>query len=235
MITFEKWPKIDRLSNTQINITEKINGSNAAVQIRPITQQQYDEEFLTWELDDFDPSSGARVVPSHWLTMVAGPDENNHFVVGAQSRKRLIWPGSDNFAFAGWVKANAKELVDLLGPGRHFGEWWGLGIQGGHGMDRKIFSLFDQHRWTSVANQREDWTVRADAIGMTTVPLLYTGKFTHSAIPDSLNMLRQNGSFAAAAYGVSGFKAEGVIVHFPYLDLRLKAFVENDDVPKGLQ
>jgi hypothetical protein len=235
MIEFEAWPKTERLSNITITVTEKINGSNAAVIIKPITQEEYDQEQLTWKVDDFDPSSGARLVPHHWLTMVAGADDQNHFVVGAQSRKRLIWPGNDNFAFAGWVNANAKKLVDLLGPGRHFGEWWGQGIQGGHGMDRKVFSLFNQHRWSGVAEHRADWIDIASEMNMTWVPLLYSGKFNHEVIPHTLNLLRENGSFAAAAYGVNGFKAEGVVINFPYLDVRLKAFVENDELPKSLQ
>lgn len=233
MITFEKWPKIDRLSNTLVTVTEKIDGSNAAVIIKPMTQEEYTAEMKTWELDDFNPSSGARVVPQEWLTLVAGKEEGQLYAIGAQSRKHLIWPGSDNFGFAGWVKANAKVLADLLGPGRHFGEWWGQGIQGGHGMDRKVFSLFDQHRWSGVAQQRSDWIDRAGEINMTYVPLIYTGKFSHDVVPYSINLLRQNGSIAAAAYGVS-HKAEGVVIELPYLDVRFKAFLENDDLPKSL-
>lgn len=48
----------------------------------------------------------------------------------AGSRNRWITPEDDNYGFAKWVRANAEELK-LLGPGRHFGEWWGNGIQRG--------------------------------------------------------------------------------------------------------
>jgi hypothetical protein len=34
-----------------------------------------------------------------------------------------------------------------LGPGRHFGEWWGAGIQRRYGLTEKRFSLFNVTRW----------------------------------------------------------------------------------------
>ena len=34
-----------------------------------------------------------------------------------------------------------------LGPGRHFGEWWGHGIQRNYGLKEKRFSLFNVQRW----------------------------------------------------------------------------------------
>lgn len=66
--------------------------------------------------------------------------------VGAQSRTRLITPDNDNYGFAKWVEDNREELVKL-GPGHHYGEWWGLGIQRGYGLEEKRFSLFNTKRW----------------------------------------------------------------------------------------
>jgi hypothetical protein len=40
------------------------------------------------------------------------------------SRTRWITPESDNFGFARWATEHKDELLQL-GPGRHFGEWWG--------------------------------------------------------------------------------------------------------------
>ena len=37
--------------------------------------------------------------------------------------------------------------MTFLVPGRHFGEWWGSGIQRGYGLDEKTFSLFNAYRW----------------------------------------------------------------------------------------
>lgn len=66
------------------------------------------------------------------------------WVVTAQSRTRVITPGkNDNFGFAAWVQSNYYALADLLGPGYHYGEWWGQGIQRGYGLKERRFSLFN--------------------------------------------------------------------------------------------
>ena len=63
------------------------------------------------------------------------------------SRTRWITPGKeDNYGFAGWVYEHHNEFLKL-GPGRHFGEWWGKGIQRGYGLTEKRFSLFNVIRW----------------------------------------------------------------------------------------
>ncbi len=72
--------------------------------------------------------------------------------IAAQSRAKIITPNDDNYGFAGWVERNADELKTLLGPGYHFGEWWGNGIQRKYGMDKKVFSLFNVHRWGELIN-----------------------------------------------------------------------------------
>ena len=61
-------------------------------------------------------------------------------LVVAGSRNRYLTVDDDNFGFAKWVKANEEELRAGLGVGRHFGEWWGLGIQRGYGLQEKRFS-----------------------------------------------------------------------------------------------
>jgi hypothetical protein len=68
--------------------------------------------------------------------------------IGAASRTRLIFPGkdTDNFGFAAWVQDNREELLKL-GPGRHFGEWFGQGIQSGYGLKERRFALFNVNRW----------------------------------------------------------------------------------------
>ncbi|HLE80817.1 MAG TPA: RNA ligase family protein, partial [Dehalococcoidia bacterium] len=63
----------------------------------------------------------------------------------AGSRNRWITPEADNFGFARWVKEHEEELRSL-GPGRHYGEWWGSGIQRGYGLKEKRFSLFNVSR-----------------------------------------------------------------------------------------
>jgi hypothetical protein len=71
--------------------------------------------------------------------------EDGEFLTG--SRNRWVTPGKqDNYGFSRWAHEHKDELM-TLGPGRHFGEWWGLGIQRGYGLQEKRFSLFATHRW----------------------------------------------------------------------------------------
>lgn len=70
--------------------------------------------------------------------------------VGAASRNRLISVDDDNYGFAAWVEANKDELVKL-GPGRHFGEWYGKGIQRNYGLSERRFALFNGGQWGDAA------------------------------------------------------------------------------------
>lgn len=70
--------------------------------------------------------------------------------IGAQSRTRLITPEDDNYGFARWVDNNAEQLKSDLGPGHHFGEWWGQGIQRGYNLVEKRFSLFNPTKQSSI-------------------------------------------------------------------------------------
>src|SRR5678815_2758188 len=72
------------------------------------------------------------------------PDDSSYVLAG--SRNRWITPEDDNYGFATWVRDNATELLKL-GPGRHFGEWWGAGIQRRYGLTEKRWSLFNSGRW----------------------------------------------------------------------------------------
>ena len=72
-------------------------------------------------------------------------DQNN---IAAQSRNKLIYPNDDNYGFAKWVEDNKEDLL-TLGPGHHYGEWWGRGIGRNYGQTERFFSLFNTHRWGS--------------------------------------------------------------------------------------
>lgn len=219
MIEFEAWPKTPRLSAGGVTITEKIDGTNAAVIIMP--------ENTKWDEFHAEPRL-SNAVSRMWV-----PDKDQVYLIGAQSRKRLIFPGEDNAGFAAWVQWNAGELLDLLGPGRHFGEWWGQGIQRRYGMDRKVFSLFNTHKWHKIAAERDDWWERARNINMDTVPLMHVGKFSDYFIQSALDDLRNNGSYAAASWGFAGQRAEGIILHHASLSGNLKVLLENDDISKS--
>ena len=134
------------------------------------------------------------------------------------SRTRWITPESDNFGFAAWVRGNEDELR-RLGPGTHYGEWWGAGIQRGYGQGTKRFSLFNTSRW-------EDGPPPA---GVGVVPILYQGPFSTDVVERELEDLRSGGSRVAP-----GFKpAEGVVVYLPAARALFKATLDSDGVPKS--
>jgi hypothetical protein len=140
--------------------------------------------------------------------------EDGEFLVG--SRSRWITPGDDNFGFARWAYEHKDELM-LLGPGHHFGEWWGRGIQRGYGLDVKVFSLFNAGRWAA------DNT--PPVVGV--VPILYAGPLSDEAIDDALYNLDLFGSKAAPGF----MQPEGLIVY--HTQSRQTYKVTLDDNHKG--
>jgi len=143
--------------------------------------------------------------------------------VAAQSRKRLITPADDNFGFAQWVAHNAEELAALLGPGRHFGEWWGSGIQRGYGLGKgeRRLSLFNVTRYAGLDT--------SSVPGLGLVPVLYEGPFTTEAVKDTLAALAASGSWASPGFP----NPEGIIVYHSAASTMFKVTVEGDESPKG--
>lgn len=135
------------------------------------------------------------------------------------SRTRWIKPGDDNFGFAAWCEANKEELLKL-GPGRHFGEWWGKGIQRGYGLDHRRFSLFNTKKWA-------DETIRPACCHV--VPVLYQGVFTTGAVEDCIGALRYNGSLAAPGF----MKPEGVVVYHVAAGIGFKKTLLKDEQAKS--
>ena len=136
----------------------------------------------------------------------------------AGSRTRWITPESDNFGFARWVAEHAEELRTGLGVGRHFGEWWGLGIQRRYDQDRKRFSLFNTSKWAETRPACCD-----------VVPILYSGLFHSASIDEALANLKEKGSVAAPGF----MKPEGVVIYHVALRGYFKKTIEKDDAGKG--
>lgn len=204
-IAFQEFPKIPRYRR-EVALTEKLDGTNAAVVWVPVTTDH------NGDLDTNPNSIAVRLlVDQH------GADIGYHFLF-AQSRSRFIIPGVDNYGFAKWVSEHVDELM-TLGPGAHFGEWWGYGIQRGYGMPEKHFSLFNVNRWGEGKQARP---VCCDV-----VPLL--GYFTPDKINEVVEQLRTLGSVAAPGY----LRPEGVIVWHSQSKQYYKILLENDDVPKS--
>lgn len=171
-MNFIKWPKIPRLKNEVFHISEKIDGTNACIVIERSPAI------------DFDSTTPIATLRKNGIG----------FNVGAQSRTRLITPEDDNYGFAGWVQTNAEQLLEDLGEGHHFGEWWGQGIQRGYDLKEKRFSLFNPTKQSSVCSN---------------VPILESGSDLNYMITDASNQLLVFGSSAAPGY----MKPEGLVIY----------------------
>lgn len=150
--------------------------------------------------------------------------------VYAQSRKKLIYPGKqDNAGFAGFVAEQADEFRELLGPGLHFGEWVGPGIQSNrYGLSEKRFALFNVVRWISTERPK-----RVDV-----VPALYQGVFSEHALHAVLHELRKNGSMYAREHTpfnspLTIRDAEGAVLFHARANVAFKVTLENDEMSKG--
>lgn len=214
---FAEFPKIPRLSREAI-VTEKIDGSNAQISIVPLTTADWGRDF-----------SGA----VH-LDPVDAPEA---VAIYAGSRTRWVQPGktTDNYGFAAWVQENAGQLK-MLGPGRHFGEWYGCGINRAYGLDHRRFALFNTSRWqpielgektgAGVVDTERGIIVRCCHV----VPLIWRSVFDTRDADSAVEMLRSHGSFA-----VPGFlKPEGIVVYNVAANQTFKKLLENDELPKGL-
>lgn len=126
-------------------------------------------------------------------------EETDTMLIG--SRNRWIDHHNDNYGFHKWCMENEEELRKL-GPGHHYGEWWGQGIQRRYDMDQKVFSLFNAPRWEGNPDKPECCDV---------VPIVFTGTQSEYDIEFETN-LKFNPSVAAERYGVYFENIEGYVI-----------------------
>lgn len=208
MTDFVPYPKVPRLSRDVV-ITEKLDGSNAQVLIVPGLKY----------FDMTKPPAPLAVIPSPVPSFVAQAD----LVVLAGSRNRFVTPDADNYGFASWVKANAPELVDHLGEGQHFGEWWGRGINRNYSLPEKRFSLFNVKRWGT--HDTHQGRVGPCYV----VPTLYTGEFDTNRIRGVMAELKRDGSRASPGF----MNPEGIMIYHTAANQLFKKTFETDEQPKG--
>lgn len=161
--------------------------------------------------------------------------DDGEFLVG--SRTRWITPADDNFGFAAWAHEHRDELIAGLGPGHHFGEWWGRRIQRGYGLSERRFSLFNATRWAdgeplpipSLDPRAEPKMQQVPPACCHVVPVLLRGPFRTDAIDHCLDILRERGSYAAPGFA----NPEGVVVFHVAGNVGFKRTLERDDEPKS--
>lgn len=143
--------------------------------------------------------------------------EDGQLLIG--SRTRYITPDDDNFGFARWVMDHEAE-VRALGKGRHYGEWYGAGIQRGYGLKEKRFALFNVLRppesLPPIFSQ---------------VPVLYRGASAQADPSYWIQELLRTGSRAVPGWAAP----EGVVVWHLGTDSRYKKLCLGDDYHKGQQ
>lgn len=220
---FEAFPKIPRF-NRDIVISEKIDGTNAQI---CITHEKVD--YLTRE---GDKSTSVVIGDYH---------------IRAGSRNRWLDPHNDNYGFCNWVFEHS-EVLAKLGEGRHFGEWWGLGIQRTYDLDHKRFSLFNSGRWGRVKEEAKNETgeVKHNPFNLVpeldVVPVLYQGllqqpspdyaghvEFWTMATAEILAALENQGSRAAPGF----MNPEGIIVYHTQSRQSYKITLEGDEKGKS--
>ncbi len=174
---FTKFPKIPRLDNLEMEITQKMDGTNAQILI--------------------------------------SPDDNGDLEVWAGSRNRWLTENHDNFGFAKFVKENETALIELLGEGRHFGEWCGPGINSGEGLPEKTLFLFNADRWGA-----SKLIPRVQC-----VPRLYVGRVDLSHVELAMRNLATHGSMVVRDF----MEVEGVVVKIG--NLSFKELFKREDKP----
>jgi hypothetical protein len=142
--------------------------------------------------------------------------EDGGFYTG--SRTRWITPETDNFGFSKWAHEHKEELL-TLGAGRHFGEWWGSGIQRGYGLPKgkRRFSLFNTSRWE---NERPACCH--------VVPVLWRGLFDDFNPSLVMVSLRLTGSTAAPGF----MDPEGIVIFHTKAKVCFKKTLKKDDTGK---
>lgn len=182
-LEFKSFAKLNRFHDETMFITEKIDGTNAQIFIYE-TGKRVDED-------------GSTIV-------------ERGMKIG--SRNRYITPDDDNFGFARWCMENYSDLIKLP-MGRHYGEWWGNGIQRGYNQETKRFSLFNQ----SLLD------IKAIVPCIDFVPLLSQHQFDLQKVEEVMDALKTNGSSASPGF----MDVEGTVIYLKKAGIFFKYTYDN--------
>ena len=157
--------------------------------------------------------------------------EDGQFLTG--NRTRWIQPEADNFGFSCWAHEHKDELL-TLGPGHHFGEWWGYDIQRGYGLPKgeRRFSLFNTGRWV---DRHGPFLLDGPPEGCAfaphcchVVPVLATGVFSDINWTDVMLQLLADGSHAARGF----MNPEGIVIFHAASNFLFKKTLKGDEEGK---
>lgn len=211
MLEFQEFEKISRL-NREVIVTEKIDGTNGQVHIRPAAGSELEMGYDT---------------------QIEVNGEPHYIRAGSRNRWVLHLGTDDNNGFGRWVYQHAHELA-ALGAGAHFGEWWGLGIQRKYNVPEKRWSLFNVGRWVQDNGNRDLFPLGEKQsyapICCHVVPILAVG-IGMAAVEEGLMKLRADGSYAAPGF----MKPEGIVAYHTHARTLFKVTLERDQEPKSMR
>jgi len=198
-VNYPEMEKIPRW-NREVVITEKVDGTNGLIGVVHIDS----------------PESAA--IGHQKYALGYSPFIEEEYVVFAGSKSRWLTLGEDNFGFARFVQERVADIVFLLGPGVHRGEFYGKGIQRGYGLDHRRFALFNVNKWHGKELPPE----------FDVVPVLaaYDRPTNFSY---ELEKLAVNGSKIAPGFD----RPEGIVIYHTAGNALFKATILKDDQPKG--
>ena len=126
---------------------------------------------------------------------------------------------NDNFGFGAWVY-DRRESLRQLGPGYHYGEFHGAGIQRRYDLKNK--------RWASFEYWRDDIAIPDVCV----VPVLFTGEPTILLFDACIQRLIDEGSVLYPGF----MKPEGIVITFKNMKrCSFKKLCENDKIHKSQQ
>lgn len=169
-----------------------------------------------WITEKIDGTNGVIYIP-----------ENPDKPILAGSRERWLSnedgtppdKGKDNFGFGAWVYER-RDSLRQLGPGMHYGEFHGAGIQRKYGLKEKRFASF------------EYWRDEIQIPDVCVVPILYTGEPTEGIIDATVAKLKEHGSYLYPGF----MNPEGVVVTYKNMkSCKWKRLCENDKIHKWQQ
>ncbi len=212
-------PKLKRFGITpelfsEATLCERIDGHTVGIHIEPLKT---------------DPASGEVGVRAGDVMFMGATQHAQFYRVWVQNRNRIITPDQRDVAgVAAWAQAHAAQLAETLGPGIHFGEWWGYKICRGYGLgpgDRR-FSLFNTMRWSFIDGTQVP--------SLYISPVLWEGDLGQGwgTIVEEMDKLLAGGSVAAPGYR----HPEGVILYHHGADTMMQhTFPNNSRKRHGTQ
>jgi hypothetical protein len=133
-------------------------------------------------------------------------DEHGIKHIRAGSRNRWLDEKNNNFKFYQFVMDNAVELIEKLGTGYHYGEWYGQGIQRHYGLKERRFALFNIKVWADDQKRPKCCEI---------VPILYEGPWYDGLIRATQQELEWGGTFIQGAN--IEVPPEGIMILMPSL------------------